>query len=241
MKLVTYQTNIPEENIAVDEVLLSKAELGGGGETLRFWESDEYFVVLGKGCKLEEECLSENCKKDRVKIIRRISGGGTVLQGKGCINYSLILSYESSEEFKNIKSSYKYLLGEICNKFNENGCEVEVKPISDIIFKDKKVSGNAQCRKKKYFLHHGTILYNFDIDRISKYLKYPPNEPDYRKGRSHKDFVVNINIEPEKIIKIFKDIFIKGKDQIILGEEELYLISKLVREKYSKEKWNQKF
>ena len=93
MKLVTCPTLSPQENIHLDEELLLKTELSKEGETLRFWESKEYFVVIGRSGKAEEECHLDRCSRDGIKIVQRLSGGGTVLQGPGCLNYSLILSY----------------------------------------------------------------------------------------------------------------------------------------------------
>ena len=93
MQLVDYPTKTPEENIALDELLLQKAESGEIGEVARFWESEEDFVVLGRAGKVNEECFLKKCHNEGVKIIRRASGGGTVLQGKVSLNYTLILSY----------------------------------------------------------------------------------------------------------------------------------------------------
>ena len=78
------------------------------------------------------------------------------------------------------------------------GVEAVFRPISDIAVagSDKKFSGNAQKRGKNYILHHGTILYDFDLSLIPKYLTIPKDVPDYRQGRSHLDFVTNIPIDP---------------------------------------------
>jgi len=70
-----------EENIAYDQVLLELAETDSQDEVLRFWEAKKFFIVLGRISKLEEDVKIEEAKKDGVEIIRRISGGGTVLQG----------------------------------------------------------------------------------------------------------------------------------------------------------------
>jgi len=78
--------------------------------------------------------------------------------------------------------------------------------LSDIAVDNKKISGNAQARKKKYFLHHGTFLYDFDIGKIPYYLKYPPKEPNYRKNRSHSDFLTNIPLTPEQLKECIRDV-----------------------------------
>jgi lipoate-protein ligase A len=210
MQIIKRAVKSPEENISLDESLLLKAENGEIGETLRFWESSEYFVCLGKAGKEEEECFTERCKKDGIKILKRISGGGTVLQGPGCLNYSAVISYDRDKRFKNINDTYRIILGSAADSFKEKGREVEFLPVCDLAIDGKKISGNAQARKKKYFLLHGTVLYDFDINKISEYLKHPPKEPDYRKQRPHSDFVANILLRVDEIMETYQSVFLNN-------------------------------
>ena len=84
----------PAENLACDEALLDWFEEQGGDGVLRFWEPDNYFVVVGYGNHVAIEANVPACEADGVPVLRRCSGGGTVLQGPGCLNYSLILKIE---------------------------------------------------------------------------------------------------------------------------------------------------
>lgn len=215
MQFINSFFNSPFETIALDEELLIKAEKGERRETLRFWEAKEYFVVVGRAGKIPEECFVKQCQNDGVRIIRRISGGGAVLQGPGCLNYSLILSYDRDERFRNIRVSYEIILKTVKDSLSVIPARAEIHPdnikfhpISDLAFNGKKFSGNAQARKKKFFLHHGTILYDFDIDKISKYLKHPSKEPEYRQKRTHKDFLTNIPIDSAAFKEAIKRRFI---------------------------------
>src|SRR3954452_17786953 len=71
------------ENLALDEALLLEAEAGRSGEVLRVWEWPRPAVVLGSGCKLAEDVWEEACAADGVPVLRRSTGGGTVLLGAG--------------------------------------------------------------------------------------------------------------------------------------------------------------
>ncbi len=239
MNLVNFHTNIPEENIAMDEILLIKAENGEIGETLRFWTSNYYFVVVGRAGKISEECYSDRCLQDGIKVIRRISGGGTVLQGPGCYNYSLILSYNSDEQYRNISSAYRTILGKIAESLNQVGIKAELFPESDLAIDKRKISGNAQARKRKYFLHHGTFLFDFDIDKVAKYLTYPPKEPGYRKGRSHDEFIQNVPVTSEVFKGAIKEAFLpKGGEVWKPGKDDLEVLRDLVDGKYGNSGWN---
>src|ERR1041385_179712 len=76
----------PAENLACDEALLDFCEERPGLEVLRFWESTERFVVLGYANALHREVNVAACEAAQIPIMRRCSGGGTVLQGPGCLN-----------------------------------------------------------------------------------------------------------------------------------------------------------
>src|SRR2546429_689077 len=64
--------------------------------------------------------------------------------------------------------------------------------VSDLAVDGRKVSGNAQQRKREHFLHHGTLLYGFDATTMARYLRLPPRQPDYRQRRQHAEFVTNL-------------------------------------------------
>jgi lipoate-protein ligase A len=193
----------PQENIAYDDVLLSLAEKQGCGEYLRFWESEQIFVVLGRIGHPEVDVNTLQTRKDNIPVLKRSSGGGTVVQGPGCLNYSLILSKQKHPELNDLRKSYQWISDKVIEALRQAGVEAYFRPTSDLATgsSEKKFSGNAQRRAKHYILHHGTILYNFDLSLISRYLNMPQDIPEYRKARPHTDFVTNIPLN----VPVFKD------------------------------------
>ncbi|PKO14809.1 lipoate--protein ligase family protein [candidate division BRC1 bacterium HGW-BRC1-1] len=188
----------PEENLALDEALLEWLEPQPGGEALRFWESSVPFVVLGAGGRIDEEVHTDRCADDSIPVLRRCSGGGTVMQGPGCLNFTLVLDKDARPEMHGIESTNTAVLGRIAAALRTLGHEVEMRGTSDLTAGDFKFSGNAQRRKKTHILFHGTILHNFAQDTITRYLREPPRQPDYRDRRAHAAFVRNLALDPEQ-------------------------------------------
>lgn len=187
----------PQENLALDEDLFRSADKHGDVEYLRFWESPVYFIVLGRIGKEEEDVDLAAANSDGIPVLRRSSGGGTVVQGPGCLNYTLVLSKHKYPALNDLRRSYAWISAKVIEALKPLGVEAIFRPTSDIALADseKKFSGNAQHRGKTHIFHHGTILYNFELERIARYLRMPKDVPAYRKGRSHKDFITNIPIE----------------------------------------------
>jgi lipoate-protein ligase A len=180
------------ENLALDEALLLEAAAGRGGEVLRLWESPEYAVVLGAGCVLAEDVDEAACLADRVPVLRRASGGGTVLLGPGCLCYSLVLSYDRGPALRAITPSYVYILGRIREALAGLLTAIEQAGTSDLMDAGLKFSGNAQQRKREHLLHHGTLLYDFNLSRIRRFLRIPGRQPEYRGQRAHELFLRNL-------------------------------------------------
>ncbi len=199
----------PSQNILYDDVLLSLAEEGKLGNTLRIWESPVYFAVLGRTGKVEEDLDLDNLKADRVPVLRRSSGGGTVVQGPGCLNYSFVLSKETTPSLNDLRGSYHIILEGVLTLLSNLAIRPVFRPISDLALEnsEKKFSGNAQRRGRNFILHHGTILYDFNLGRISRYLRMPKDIPEYRKGRSHGEFVTNISVAKKDLIAQFKSCY----------------------------------
>ncbi|MGN6720009.1 MAG: lipoate--protein ligase family protein, partial [Candidatus Binatia bacterium] len=109
MKYLDLAFDDPAHNLACDEALLQLVETGQvKDEILRVWEPAQYFVVLGHANSIHAEVNFSACQEDRVTVLRRMSGGGTVLQGPGCFNYSLFLN--ATHRFRTVKEGFRYVL-----------------------------------------------------------------------------------------------------------------------------------
>ena len=226
----------PEENILFDEVLLDLAEKGLAGETLRFWESAKVFVVLGRISKLEEDVRLDLTRREKIPVLRRASGGGTVLQGPGCLNFSFVLSKARNPKLQGLRESYQIILSDVVASLKSVGVAAVMQPLSDLalISNQKKFSGNAQKRGRNHILHHGTVLYDFDLPLIEKYLSFPRQTPEYRQGRAHRDFVTNINVSGRDIKSAFQKHFTIERVESTVNEEERQSLEKFLMDRVGK-------
>ena len=110
MKLLDLTWPLPAENLAGDEALLDAAEAGENGEVLRFWESPQPFVVVGYANKVATEVNVAACEARDIPILRRCTGGGTVVQGPGCLNYALVLRIEAAGPTRSISAANHFIM-----------------------------------------------------------------------------------------------------------------------------------
>jgi lipoate-protein ligase A len=224
----------PAENLALDEALLLAAESGDGGEVLRLWEWPRLAVVLGSGCRLAEDVAEAACVADGVPILRRSSGGGTVLLGAGCLLYTLIFDYRRDPALGEIRTSYRYILGRLATALSEGVGPVVPAGISDLAVLGLKFSGNAQQRKRAFLLHHGTLLYAFDLPLVPRYLREPARQPDYRGGRDHRAFLCNLPLDKGELTYRLSNTW--GAQTPVSGWATQE-VRKLVAEKYNNTEW----
>lgn len=236
MWLLDHTCGTPAENLALDEALLDAAEAGDIGEGLRFWESPSLFVVLGLSQPVDAHVHREACAADNVPILRRCSAGGCVLQGPGCLNFSLILRTDRPG-CQSITASYRTILGTMSDALKALDRVTVLSGTSDLVWSGRKVSGNAQRRRNRFFLHHGTLLLNFDIPACVKYLREPLDQPDYREKRSHSAFIQNLDLSQAILTATVSNMF-QTNEIVKISPELLSRSSTLVREKYTDPAWN---
>ena len=135
--------------------------------------------------KIEHDVHEDACRNDGIPILKRCSGGGTVLQGPGCFNYGFVLPINNDSNLASITSTTSYVLSLVQKALSPHVSGTEQKGISDLVINNIKFSGNAQRRLKHAILFHGTILYDFNLNLVTKYLKEPPIQPEYRKKKDH--------------------------------------------------------
>jgi lipoate-protein ligase A len=239
MKFLDLTLPSPAENLACDEALLDWREEHGGDDILRFWESPEPFVVVGYANKIMAEVNVTNCEAKKVPIFRRCSGGGTVLQGPGCLNYALILRMEKNPRLASISAANKYIMERNREAVQSaTGHAPSIRGHTDLAFGHKKFSGNSQRRHKGFLLFHGTFLLDFNLPLVGEFLKFPSRQPDYRGSRSHDDFLMNLNLSADAIKAALKK---EWNADSLLEDPPLERISKLAHEKYATPEWNLKF
>lgn len=236
MRCLDLTLDSPAANLALEEALLDACE-EGGAEVLRFWESPEYFVVVGYANKVETEVNVAACRERNVPILRRCSGGGTVLQGPGCLNYSLVLNFETEPELQTIPGANCFIMRRNAEALRKSlGLSAEVCGITDLAVGDLKVSGNAQRRKRRALIFHGTFLLSFNLQLVSELLRSPSKEPDYRAGRAHGKFITNLHVDAAAIKSALQTAW--GADEKLAAIPD---VTQLVQEKYSTDEWNLKF
>ena len=129
----------PEENLACDEVLLELAEEQRGGDVLRFWQSPDTFVVLGYSNRYEHEVSPEGVERTGVPVLRRRSGGGAVVQGPGCLCYSLVLTSLDSGPLPGLTETNSTIMERHAQVLSQvTGKQVEAQGITDLAVGGRK-------------------------------------------------------------------------------------------------------
>jgi lipoate-protein ligase A len=250
MRFIELNPPAPAENLAADEALLDWCEHGAEEEILRFWEPRETFVVVGYANKVATEVNVAACEQKNVPIFRRCSGGGTIVQLRGGLNYSLILRIAENSATHNITAANKFImerngaaiqsaLGSRLSAISVRGhTDLTLVPRSAPPVTEKKFAGNSQRRRKRFLLFHGTLLLNCDLNLIGELLPMPSLQPDYRASRSHADFLTNLNLPAETVKAALAQAWNARAE---LKNPPLAEIKKLAQEKYSTREWNFKF
>ena len=235
------------KNMAIDRAVLVANSKGKSPPTVRFFTWKPSAISIGYFQSLEEEVDLDICKKLGVDYVRRITGGGAVFHDDE-LTYSIVISENHPKIPKNIMESYGRICGAIINGLDYLGIESNYKPINDIIANSKKISGNAQTRKFKTVLQHGTVLMDVDVEKMFSILKVPNEKirdkliSDVKERVTSVKHVLGRDVSFSDAAEAMKTGFeeefrvklVDGK----LTEEELKLAGNFEREFFGSDEWN---
>ena len=186
-----------------DEDLIT-ATADDGVPRLRVYPFAGSAVVLGRGSKPDVELETATCVSDGVPILRRRGGGCAVVLDSGNVIVSLVLPVPgigaNRRHFDRISGWLIAGLGQVgLGGLRQDG-------ISDLVRGDRKVGGACIYRRPGLLFYSASLLSDADTRLLGRYLRHPPREPDYRRGRDHAAFVTTLGMEPKALANALEDV-----------------------------------
>ena len=226
----------PYFNLATEEYLLKNRV-----ENIFMLWQNEPAVVVGKHQNIHAEINHDFIDKQNIKVARRLSGGGTVYHDLGNLNFTYIMT---GEEGKMVDFT-KYT-NDILQVLNNLGAKAERNVRNDLIIRGKKISGNAEHIFKRRVIHHGTLLFNSDLETLDEAIKVKGGKYSDKAVQSFRSKVTNIlpylNVEigmgefrQELINYVLKKYTNSSLYELKEGEKPI--IERLKQEKYTTWDW----
>lgn len=237
MLIIRRSNTDPYFNLATEEYVLKHIE----DDTFMLWRN-EPAIIIGKHQNTLSEINLEYVKKNGIKVVRRLSGGGAVFHDLGnlCFTFTMKSDDENMINFRRYTEPILEVL---------QGLDVDAKfeGRNDLTIDGKKFSGNAMHIWKKKVLSHGTLLFSSHMADLSGALNVDPLKFSDKAVKSVRSRVTNISEHLSKQMGVM-DFANRIEEHIVskypdarfyeLTSEDQKKIQKLVDEKYSTWHWN---
>ncbi len=205
MKFLILKSRDPYFNLAVEEYLFLKEN----DDVFMLWQN-EPTVVIGKNQNAYAEIKMDAVRERGIKIARRITGGGAVYHDLGNVNYSFISTREGGADI-----DFEYFTAPIIEALAAMGIKAELSGRNDLLTGGRKFSGNAQHTVGDRTLHHGTLLFDADLEMLSRVLEVDRSKIESKAIASVRSRVVNLSellvedIKVERFIEILADFVVR--------------------------------
>ena len=183
-KIKLYESNSfdPYLNLAIEQYLMETVEEGA---CILFLWQNQNTVVIGKNQNAWKECRTALLQEEGGTLARRLSGGGAVFHDLGNLNFTFMMpqsEYDLDRQFAVISQAMDIL-----------GLKTERSGRNDMLVNGRKFSGNAFYKNGKQAYHHGTLLVDVDMDKLSRYLNPSKAKLQSKGVDSVRSRVVNLH------------------------------------------------
>ena len=226
----------PYFNLAAEEYFLKNYS----DEIFLLWQS-ESAIVVGKHQNALAEINHRYVRENQIRVARRLSGGGTVFHDMGNLNYSFMKQVDRVE-----KINYSDFARLMTGILNELGLNAYTTKSNDILIDGKKISGSAEHVYKNRILHHGTLLFDSQLDQLKDALKVDLSRFEHKAVQSNRSEVTNISgyLNKPMSIQEFSGFILNSVARSYpnariktLTEQDIKAIEALRKEKYSRWDW----
>lgn len=228
-RLIEQESYDAAMNMAIDHAIYESVANDRELPTIRFYKWLPSSISLG-AYQNPNEINLEECKKNNIGVVRRMTGGRAVFHDKADFTYSIIAPIKVFDY--SIENAYREICSCIINALHELGINAALENKNDIVVNGKKISGNAaKLMEKGIYLQHGTLVYNIDFEIMPKILnisKFLARD----KIASVSEFK---KVAQGQVYQTLKNNFIKDKNIEIkkISKDEFKRAEELARIKYS--------
>ncbi len=239
MKLIDNPGWDPYFNLALEEYVFE--QMDQNEQYLILWQNDNT-IVIGKFQNAYAEINASYVQEHKIKVARRLSGGGAVYHDRGNLNYTFIVNRSDPEEF-----DFSQYVTPVVNALRSVSIDAEFNGRNDITIDGKKISGSSQYFRHGRLMHHGCIMLDTNLHDVAEALMVSHAKYDTKvTANSVRSRVTTINEHAGETLTIprLKELMVKfiEKDTVIepitLSTEQLAEIQCLRNEKYAKDDWN---
>jgi len=233
----------PALHMALDAVITDEVGAGLRPPTLRIWEWSEPAVIIGRFQSLKNEVDPEGARRHGVTVVRRVSGGGAMFVEPGnTITYSLSVP-QALVQGLSFQQSYEFLDGWVIRALHDLGIKAWYQPLNDIASESGKIGGAAQARRAGAVLHHVTMSYDIDADKMVQVLRIGREKLSDKGTTSAKKRVDPLRSQTglardtiiERMLQTFQSLATLAPAQ--LGEATLEQARRQALEKFSSPEW----
>ncbi len=204
------------------------------------WQS-ENAVVVGKHQNAAAEINHRFVYENNIAVCRRISGGGTVFHDAGNVNFTFIKNVKSPAEI-----SFKQFTAPVVEALAKLEIEATTSGRNDLLINGLKISGNAEHIYKNRVLHHGTLLFNSDLEKLGQAIKVTPGKYEGKAVQSNRSRVGNISqflpalMTKEEFLRFLLDVQLENPENkmYVFSENDNSVTEKLATEKFRTWEWN---
>lgn len=193
----------------------------------RIWQPDKVYAILGRANNPKGSLIIDNVVNDNIAVLQRPSGGEAVILSPGMLVFSVKMPFRKDMRTQEVFNSIN---SHLIDRLSEKGIKgLYSKGISDLSVETRKIMGSSMYLNRNTLFYHAVMNIAGETGLITKYLSHPTKEPDYRKGRSHKDFVSSLQKEGYEIsaedvagcVKLaFKDLFYQSSEKEGIPESD---------------------